>query len=90
MTGVRSGCGRASRSMRTKDHICQQFAVEFRRVSVNTCALVGEASIDASLLAGSKTIPEWWNIEGPFGHQKMFNCTLYLRQTDNRVVHRRP
>ena len=43
-------------------HICQQFVVEFGRVSVNTDALLGEVSRDARLLAGSKTIPEWWNI----------------------------
>ena len=33
VTEVRSGWGRASRSMRTKYHICQQFVVEFGRVS---------------------------------------------------------
>ena len=34
VTGVRSGWGRASRSMRTKYHICQQFVVEFGRTCV--------------------------------------------------------
>ena len=62
VTGVRSGWGRASRSMRTKYHICQQFVVEFGRVSVNTDALLGGASRDARRFAGSKTIPEWWTI----------------------------
>ena len=57
VTGVRSGWGRASRSMRTKYHICQQFVVEFGRVSVITDALLGEALRDARLLADSKTIP---------------------------------
>ena len=47
VTGVRSGWGRASRSMRMKYHICQQPVVEFGRVSVNTNALWGEASRDA-------------------------------------------
>ena len=45
VTGVRSGWGRASRSMRTKYHICLQFIVEFGRVSVNTDALRGEAHL---------------------------------------------
>ena len=62
VTRVRSGWGRASPSMRTKYHICQPFAVEFGRVSVNTGALLGEASRDARLFAGSKTIPEWCNV----------------------------
>ena len=53
---------RASRAMRTKFHIWQQFAVEFGRVSVNTGALLGEASRDARIFGGSKTITEWWNI----------------------------
>ena len=42
--------------MRTKYHIRQQVAVEFGRVSVNTGAILGEASRDARLFAGSKTI----------------------------------
>ena len=62
VTGVRSGWGHALRSMRTKYHICQQFVVEFGRVSLNTDALLGEASIDARLFAGSKKILKWWNI----------------------------
>ena len=32
VTGISSGWGRASRSMRTRYHICQQFVVEFGRV----------------------------------------------------------
>ena len=52
--------------MRTKYTICQQFVVKFGRVSVNTDALLGEASRDARLFAGSKTIPEWWSIQGLF------------------------
>ena len=48
--------------MRTKYTICQQFVVKFGRVSVNTDALLGEASRDARLFAGSKMVPEWWNI----------------------------
>ena len=44
--------------MRTKYHICQQLAVESGSLSVNTDALLGEASRDARLCAGSKTIPE--------------------------------
>ena len=44
--------------MKTEDHICQQFPVEFGRVSAMTGALLGEASRDARLFAGSKTIPE--------------------------------
>ena len=51
VTGVRSGWGRASRAMRTKYYICQQFVVEFGRVPVNTDALLGEASRDTRLLA---------------------------------------
>ena len=46
-----------------------------------------------SSFAGSKTIPELWNILGPFRYfrHKMFKCTLHLRQTDtNGVVHIRP
>ena len=62
-TGVRSEWGRALRLMRTKYHICKQFVVELGRVSD---ALLGEASRDARLLAGSKTRPEWWNIQGLF------------------------
>ena len=61
VTGVRSGWGRASHSMRTKYHICQQFAVMVGRMSVNSGALLGEASRDARLFAGSITILEWWN-----------------------------
>ena len=63
VTGVRSGWGCASRSMRTKYeyHIYQQFVVDFGPVSVNTDALLSEASRDTRLFAGSKTIPEWWN-----------------------------
>ena len=57
MTGVRSGWGRASRSMRTKCHICQQVVVEFGPVSVKTDAVLGEASRDARLPAHSKMIP---------------------------------
>ena len=53
-----SGWGRASHPVRTKYHICQQFAVEFGRVSVNTDALLGEASTSARLFAGSKAIAE--------------------------------
>ena len=37
--------------------ICQQFVVEFELVSVNTDAVLGEASRDARLLADSKTVP---------------------------------
>ena len=55
------GWGRASRSMRTKYHINQQF-VEFGRVSVIPDALFGETSKVARLLVDSKTIPVWWNI----------------------------
>ena len=55
VTGVRSGWGRASRSMR-KYHICQQFAVEVGRVSLNSNALLGER---CSSFAGSKTLLEW-------------------------------
>ena len=61
MTGVRSGWGRASHSMKTYRN-CQQLAVEFGRVSVNTGALLGEVSGNVRPFAGSKTIPEWWNI----------------------------
>ena len=59
---IRSGWGRASRSMRTKYHICQHFVVEFGRVSVNIDTLLGEVSRDARLLADSKAIPVRWNI----------------------------
>ena len=59
VTWVRSGCGHASRSTRTKYRIFQQFAEEFGRVSVNTDALLGEASRDARLFVGPTTIPEW-------------------------------
>ena len=37
--------------------ICQQFVVEFELVSVNTDAVLGEASRDARLPAHSKMIP---------------------------------
>ena len=47
VTGVRSRWGRASRSIRTTYHICQQFIVEFGRVSVNADALSREASKNA-------------------------------------------
>ena len=40
--------------MRTEDHICEQFVVEFGRESVNTDADFGEASTDAHLLADSQ------------------------------------
>ena len=33
---------------------------------MNTGARLGEASRDARLFAGSKTIPEWWSIQGLF------------------------
>ena len=36
VTGVRSGWGHASCSMRTKYRICEQFTVEFGRMSVNS------------------------------------------------------
>ena len=49
VTGIRSGWERVLRLMRTKYHICQQLDVEFGRVSVNTGALLGEASRDARL-----------------------------------------
>ena len=62
VTGVRSRWGRASRSIRTTYHICQQFIVEFGRVSVITGAFSGEAPRDAPFLADSKTILVWWNI----------------------------
>ena len=52
--GVRSGWGRASRSISTKYHICQQFVVELGRVSVNTDVLLGEASGGAHLLQARK------------------------------------
>ena len=45
------------RSLRTRYRICRQFVVEFGRVSVNTGALLGEASRDARLLEDSRTIP---------------------------------
>ena len=61
VTGVSSGWGYVSRSIRTKYHVCQQF-FEFGRVSVNTGALLGEPSRGARLFADSKTIPERWNI----------------------------
>ena len=53
VTGVMSGWGGASRSMRTKYHIFEQFVVEFGRtlVPVNTSALLGEASRDTLELA---------------------------------------
>ena len=69
VTGVRSGWGHVSRSLRTKYHICQQFVVEFGRVSVNTDALLmGEESGDVCLFAGSKTIDtrmleQLWSIQ---------------------------
>ena len=47
VTGVRSGWGRTSRSMRIKNHICQPVVVRVGRVSVSTDALLGEASRDA-------------------------------------------
>ena len=40
--------------MRTKQHIYQQFVVEFGCVSVNTDALLGEASRDARFFADSQ------------------------------------
>ena len=42
--------------------MCQQFVVEFGRMSVNTDGLLGEASRDARLLADSKRIPVRWKI----------------------------
>ena len=77
--------------MRTMDHVCQQFDVEFGRVSVNTHALLSEVSRDARLLAWSKMIPESGTFRVHSDIHNVFKCTLYLLHTDtNGVVHRRP
>ena len=59
---VRVGTRFAHKQYEVSYIICQQFVVEFERVSVHTNALLGEASRDVQLSAGSKIIPEWWNI----------------------------
>ena len=54
VTGASSWWGCALRSMRTKYHICQQFAEEGGHMSVNSGDLLGEASRDARLLQAPK------------------------------------
>ena len=83
LTAVIPGWGRASRSTRTEYHTCQQFAVEFGRVTVNTDDLLGEAYPDSRLFAGHKTIPEW-------SIQIVVKCTLYIRNIGIDGVEHRP
>ena len=51
--------------MKTEDHICQQFPVEFGRVSAMTGALLGEASRDARLRLRNDTrmVEHLWSIQ---------------------------
>ena len=87
VTRVMSGWERASRSMRTKYHICQQFAVEFGRVSVDSDALLGKASRDYHLFAGSKTIPGWWIIQGQFRQQSRANGSPVIPQVLSGITY---
>ena len=91
MTGVGSAWGRASRSTRAKHHTCQQFVVEFGRVSVNVDVLLGEASRAARLLADSKRYQHGGTLRAHLDSHIEFKRTLYLQQTDtSQVVHRQP
>ena len=81
VTGVRSGWGCASRSMRTKYeyHIYQQFVVDFGPVSVNTDALLVEAPTRCSSFCRlQKRYQNGGTFRAHSDTHKVFKCTLLL------------